>query len=143
MKHPRPHREPRDLCAQLHEDDGVDSRKENRDRAQTERSFTLADRRLCKLARRAIDVAMLGFARDPVLSRLHAHSVTFERGRLVVVLTPDRPLDEEELNDARARAGAARGTLRAAVAHSIVRKRTPDLSLDVSPCPLTTGVEDE
>jgi hypothetical protein len=143
MKHPKLRREPRDVCAQLDDDDGLEARRAERSARRGGRRAGIADRRLCKVARHAIDHVLFSLATDPMLSRLHTHSVEFERGRLLVVLSPDAALSEEEHAVAGVLAERLRPALRAAVAAAVVRKHVPELTIEVSTHPLETGVEDE
>jgi hypothetical protein len=143
MKHSNTHRGLRDLCAHPHEDDGIDPRQEKRSHSREKASSPRADGRLCKQVRQAVEHALLALGPNTPLAVFLVHSVSILRGRLCVVLHPGEAIDTALMQEAEQFASAVRPAIRAAVAHSIVRKRTPDIVIELSNCPLETGVEDE
>ncbi len=110
----------RDLCAQTHDEDGVDPRYA---RDQEERAASRKDLQLCKQAQRALASALLGCA-DPVLSECEVLSVEPNptAGRLRVVVA-----SACAAGDVLARLAAAKGMLRAELARVITRKKVPEL----------------
>ncbi len=87
---------------------------------------------LCAQAREALCLA-LGDAADARLHDLHVEAVVLAEGgaHLIVVLTPVRQLDEEELDASVEALFAARPWLRRQVAAEIHRKRAPELAFQI------------
>lgn len=98
---------------------------------------------LCSQARRALEYAIGGECRDDALSGLALLEVLPDPTcrRLRVWLGCPARLNEEERLHVLARLDAARGFLRARVAHAIHRKRTPELVFELLAC--DTSGEDE
>ncbi|MGE3180007.1 MAG: ribosome-binding factor A [Phycisphaerae bacterium] len=126
---------PRDLCAELHEDDGVDPR-EAFSRA-TRRSNRGNDRKtlqLCKQASWTIEVALRCEAADPILNELEVIDVqpAPDSKRLCVFIRPTSQSPERTPHLILERLNLARGFLRAALAVDLSRKRVPELTFEVA-----------
>jgi ribosome-binding factor A len=127
----RKHEPQRDLCARMHEDDGINPRHERKDSAS--RDTTRKDRQLCRQVMVALAAALQGEAGSPLLREILVSSVepAPDASRLRVLVQGDAV--------ARVGAGAvlqelrrARGFLRMAIGAAISRKRVPDLVFAIS-----------
>lgn len=128
----RPRGEP--PCDELGPDDGIDPRilfRNDHDRRSRKDDRKL--RQLCSQVRRAVQLALSGTCRDPVLIELDVDTVepAPDAGRLRVVVRPlHAPADPGLVLE---RLAAAHGVLRTAVAAAIRRRRAPDMIFEVAP----------
>ena len=125
-----------DLCASLHDDDGINPREEKlADRNENRRKPSSKDQQLAMQVRLALEHAMRGRIGDRLLQSVTIASVepAPDATRFAVILSPapgGGPLDEPRvLNHLQ----ALRGGLRSAIAEAITRKRTPDLTFAILP----------
>ena len=90
---------------------------------------------LCKQVRRAVALALSGACADPELQSLIVEEVlpAPNAGRLLVRLIAPHAHGHEAIIDLLQRLERVRGILRAHVAETIARKRTPELTFDVLP----------
>ena len=90
---------------------------------------------LCKQVMRAVSLALAGECGDPALQSLVVHDVlpAPNAGRLLVRLLAPAVHDYTGIVDLLERLEKIRGLLRARIAESIARKRTPELSFDILP----------
>ena len=130
----------RPLCAEMHEDDGVDPRRFFRhDNPRGQRKTW----QLCRQVMRALAFLLGGACGDVVLRELVVQAVipAPDCSRLLVRVylgpTPVR-VPPEEIS---ARLDRARPYLRQEVAAVICRKRAPDLIFEVGPGPARSGGE--
>ena len=140
---PKPHLNHwRDVCASLGEDDGVplDDLKKQDTQRKTDRGGDRSTRRLCAHTMRTIRLSLLADCHDADLQALDVQSVEPypDAKRLLVTLVPMHQCDD--LNALQLKVQAVAHLLRYAVARSMSRKRTPQLSFIVVP---NTGVHDE
>ncbi len=128
------------LCGELFADDGVDPRAAI---ARIDNKRCLGRNRkswqLCKQVHRAVSMALVSEIGDPALHELEVASVEpapdDTRLRIVLSLASDNAGIRESAGAALARAS---GLLRALVAQSITRKRTPELDFAIEPVPPIT-----
>lgn len=116
----------RDLCAQVHDDDGIEHLRRQRGvRQQTPRK----DLQLCAQAARAIADALSTACNDPILRELIITRIepAPDSGRLRVFAAAAPGSAPFTAQAALERLRAAKGILRAHVADAITRKRVPDL----------------
>ncbi|MGN6366995.1 MAG: ribosome-binding factor A [Phycisphaerae bacterium] len=100
---------------------------------------------LCKQVRRAVALALTGECADPDLQSLIVDDVlpAPNAGRLLVRLLAPQARGHEAVIDLLQRLDHVKGVLRARVAETIARKRTPELTFDVIPVgPAPTEVPD-
>ena len=90
---------------------------------------------LCKQVRRAISLTLSGECGDPALQSLVVEDVlpAPNAGRLLVRLRAPGAHGHEAIIDLLQRLECVRGVLRACIAESIARKRTPELAFDILP----------
>lgn len=117
-------RDLRDLCAQTHDDDGIDPRRLKKEVPTTKPSRK--DMQLCKQVWRCLE-STLACASDVVLEGVVIVCVEPDphAGRLRVSVVPREHGVEGSLILERLR--AARGLLRASLAGTVQRKRLPEL----------------
>ena len=120
---------PRDLCAETHEDDGLNPRDDKREDVQ---GHTRKDLQLCKQVRRALDthLAMATWAAPPAL-RLEEVAPDPDASRLRLKVSWRNPA--WSLAHLLALLNAHRAELRWAAAGAITRKRTPELTFEAVP----------
>lgn len=125
----------RDLCAHVHEDDGVNPRLERKGSSPSDRAATRKDLQLCKVASRAISHALRLHAYDPLLTDLDVLRVepAPDGTRLRVWCAPTGPTTPDRLIAAQHRLAALRPHFRAELAAAIQRKRVPELTFAVRP----------
>ncbi|MEL6344594.1 MAG: ribosome-binding factor A [Myxococcota bacterium] len=124
-----------ELCEQVGPDDGLEPRARRRS-SRANRKTDRKVRQLCGQVNRTLSMA-LAASRDPILQALTVEDVSPnpDASRLRVDV---RPLDPDLTPQATmARLDAASGRLRAEVARSIQRKRTPNLSFGWVPWEVT------
>lgn len=144
----KPNKDPknhwRDLCADLHDDDGLNPAEDKRQKAQAN-DQQLIDRttqRLCAQAARAIRMALLADCGDSDLQSLDVSRVEpwpDARRLRVHLATSSTDLSAAELTD---KVNAVSHLLRHAVARSITRKRSPQLIFVITASPDVGGVGD-
>lgn len=120
----------RDLCAQIHDDDGMNPRLERKD--QSSRNTTRKDQQLCKQIAAAIN-ATLQQAASPLLRELtvsHAEPAPDASRVRVVVAGP--AIEQAGAAAVLEELRHARGFLRLSVGDSIARKRVPELIFAIS-----------
>ena len=90
---------------------------------------------LCKQVRRAVSLALAGECADPALQSLIVEEVlpAPNAGRMLVRLIAPHAHGHETIVDLLQRLERVRGVLRAQIAESIARKRTPELTFDILP----------
>ncbi|WP_254513554.1 ribosome-binding factor A [Anatilimnocola floriformis] len=125
-------RQLRALCADLSPEDGVDPR--HLARAGGEQTDRRKAWQLCSQVRDSLRL-ILGTAVNERLQALDVREVlpAPNESQLLVLLTSNDPLDEQERQEVLDALGAAAGWLRAEVATSITRKRAPRLELQLLP----------
>lgn len=125
----------RDLCANVHEGDGVNPRLERQRSSRSEMEITRKDRQLCKWAARVVSHALRARAADPLLVNLDVVSVepAPNATRLRVWCAPTVPTTPEHLSIVQQRLAALRSQIRAELAAAIQRKRVPELTFVVRP----------
>jgi ribosome-binding factor A len=100
---------------------------------------------LCKQVRRAVALALSGECADPDLQSLIVEDVlpAPNAGRLLVRLIAPNANGHEAVIELLQRLEHVKGVLRASIAETIARKRTPELTFDVIPAgPAPTEVSD-
>lgn len=128
----RMRREP-SLCADLHDDDGVDPRaffKPPRGRGNNRKV-----RQLCAQVVRALGLALAADFGDPALQELVVESAAPapDASRLKVILRAPSAHSTAALADLETRVARVHGRLRREVAAAITRKRAPELTLLILP----------
>ena len=128
MKSRKPIRD--ELCAEPDPDDGIPPHElEKRGRPRSSRNagrHRLAQ--LCKQVHIALSESLLCDCCDPVVQSLEVESVQPMTGSTVLLVTlRARTGDSAEIDHAHRQLGLESGTLRAAVASAIHRKRVPQL----------------
>ncbi|MFT5467318.1 MAG: ribosome-binding factor A [Verrucomicrobiales bacterium] len=119
-----------DVCETLREGDGENPNRE--DRSQYAYKPNHSARRLCKEARRALDLAIAIDVADPTLEGVSVCEVRPVSGAQVLqVVVTTRCADADQLDRIHAALNAASGTLRASLAASVRRKRVPMLRFRV------------
>ncbi|HUY89119.1 MAG TPA: hypothetical protein VMV10_10320 [Pirellulales bacterium] len=127
-KKPRGRRAP-PLCAEFHEDDGVDPREFFRAGKPT-RKAGRKTLQLCSQVQDALNYLLAGDSRDELLALFQVAEVrpAPDASQLLVIVEPAVPLaapvDPREILD---RLAGVSGRLRAGVAAAITRKRAPKL----------------
>jgi len=119
-------------CDELGPDDGIDPRilfRNEQPRSRNDRK----NHQLAAQAARALQFALGGVCRDPLLQQLDVVSVepAPDARRLRVIV--HAPSDADSIDDVRARLERAHGVLRSAVAQAIRRRKAPELIFDVRP----------
>jgi ribosome-binding factor A len=122
--------DPRNLCAHLHPDDGIDPREMARRDTEYD---TKSDRKvwqLCKQVGRTLQLALGTLPRADMLVEVSVQTVTPapNAGRLRVVLAIPDPQRREEVAALLTEHG---GRLRREVASTISRRRAPELAFEV------------
>lgn len=121
----------RDLCADLHPDDGVPP-----SRRDTPREDVASDRKtlqLCAQIRRALHIAMAD-PRFGLPPEIHVTDVTAVADTALLDVVIEVPPEAgQPLPELRARLAAASPGLRAEVARAITRTRTPELRFTLVP----------
>jgi len=99
---------------------------------------------LCKQVRRAISLALAGECGDPAIQSLVVNDVlpAPNAGRLLVRILAPHAHDHTEVIDLLERLEKIQGLLRARIAESIARKRTPELTFDIIPIGRAPNVEE-
>ena len=123
----------RALCAQVHDDDGVDPR-EAFSRLDTSRTKGHRKaRQLCKQVLRAIDTTLAGDCGDPLLLDLQVLAVdpAPDASHLLVTVQLSGRDESATVEAAYARLEQVGGFLRSEIARAITRKRAPQLSFRV------------
>jgi ribosome-binding factor A len=115
------------LCDEIGPEDGIDSRQLSRIFAEDKISYK--SRQLCKVARQTLSLQLSGEFGDPVLQNLVIVDVTSnEDGSTLLVLfsyeDKSSSMKEVKVMDKLQR---VQGSLRAAIARSVSRKRVPAL----------------
>jgi ribosome-binding factor A len=127
----RPQRAP--LCADLHEDDGIDPRVyfKREEHGQDNRKT----QQLCKQVMRTLGLVLAGECSDTVLSDLEIQSVTPspDSSRLLVRVQPTAPVANVPPGQILTRLQRAQPFLRREVTAALCRKRSPDLAFEVVP----------
>lgn len=118
----------RPLCAEIHEDDGVDPHeffKKYRDRPRSDRKA----RQLCGQVAETLGQVLAGQA-DDVLCGLIVAAVepAPDASRLLVTVRAPLPVEGAGPDEVLGRLERASGRLRAEVAAAITRRRTPTLA---------------
>lgn len=119
----------RDLCAHVHEDDGRDARRQDRKTGGAPHAGAHRDGQLLKIARRAIEQEVCANA-GGIGWRAEVLEIEVGAGphvRAWVGVACPRP----HADDAQAWLSARAGAVRAALARSLARKRTPTVTLVV------------
>lgn len=113
-----------EYCGQLGQDDGVDPA--HADGPPRSQAFDRKTAQLCATVRRVIEQILSGESNDPVLSGCNVVEVlpNPNAGRLRVVVEP--PTDANPI-DVLNRLATASGWIRSEIAHSICRRKTPEL----------------
>jgi ribosome-binding factor A len=126
-------RDVRDLCAHIHDDDGVDPRYDKKKERGSDAARDRKTLQLCKQVRLIVSAALRGVCRDAVLQELEVVSVrpAPNASRLLVGvqwygagLMPGRAA-------VLSRLGRAKGLLRAEIAAGTSRKRVPELVFEL------------
>lgn len=129
----RPHAAGRDLCAQPHEDDGINPREWTRG-SRDQNGTSRKDLQLCKQVRLAVESALAQW-NDSLLMELVVVSTEpapdARRIRIVLAAPPRLYLERE--SDLRARLLRAHAFVRAAAAQAVCRKRSPQVLLELVP----------
>jgi ribosome-binding factor A len=118
-------------CAQLQDDDGVDPRRyfaKSRKGQNDHRT-----RQLCRQVFRALSLIVPEF-NDPILQDIHLTAVVPapDASRLLVRFESRRTLSDREREKILAGLDRIRGPLRGEVARAITRRRTPDLTFELT-----------
>ena len=125
------------LCAELHEDDGVDPREFFR-AGKVNRKAGRKTLQLCSQVQDALNYLLSGESRDELLALFQVAEVrpAPDASQLLVILVPAvplaAPLDPREVLD---RLAVHAGRLRAGVAAAITRKRAPRLLFQIAAAP--------
>jgi ribosome-binding factor A len=123
----RPGCDLRGLCAQAHDDDGIDPRNDRRHNPEPRASRK--DMQLCKQVERALAAALEGECGDPILNQLDILGVepAPNAGRLRVLVMARAGSPDVPGREILERLGHARGYLRSQLVGAIHRKRVPEL----------------
>jgi ribosome-binding factor A len=126
----RSERELRALCAELHEDDGVDPREDKRRAMLAERKVERKLQQLCKQVVRALHLALAELPEAETLVGATVREVepAPHAGRLRAVVVVS---DVERVADVRRIVERHAGWLRGEVAAAITRRKTPELVFEV------------
>lgn len=132
----------RDLCGEIHEDDGVDPReffKSNQHR----RKGNYKTKQLCQQVAVTLEQVLSGEISDPALNCLRVLSAepAPDASRLLVTLQADCLPQEFQPLKTQERLNQRLGQLRAAVSATITRRKTPGLSFVVLAPPINTPSE--
>lgn len=123
----------RDLCAQTHEDDGIDPREWSR-AGRGPDGTSRKDLQLCKQVRLAVEAALTTW-NDPLLRELVVINAEpapdSRRIRIVMAATVSLYLARER--EIRERLRLAHAYLRGAAAAAVSRKRSPQILLELVP----------
>ena len=132
----------RDLCAHVHEDDGLDPRLDKKTSRRRTEGPSRKDHQLCKQTLRVLSHALRSRASHPLLMNLEVAAVTPapDATRLEVLVQALTPIDDAGAREVLRVLRSLRGTLRAELAASVSRKRVPELIFAVRPY---QGVPDE
>lgn len=117
------------LCAELHNDDGVDPREFFR-AGKTVRKAGRKTLQLCSQVRDTLNYLLAGESRDELLALFQVADVrpAPDASQLLVVVQPAVQLDRQiDSHEVLSRLSAASGQLRTSVAAAITRKRAPKL----------------
>lgn len=122
----------REMCGEIHEDDGVDPRdffKAGRGPRKQDHKA----KQLCRQAADTLDQVLSGETRDRRLSCLRVVSVqpAPDASRLAVTVVADCAAEDFCREATEERLASSAGRLRAAVASAITRKRAPVLAFVV------------
>jgi ribosome-binding factor A len=137
MTSKKPRRRQTPLCAELHEDDGVDPRAFFR-AGKTGRKAGRKTLQLCSQVQDALNYLLAGDSRDELLALFQVVEVRAapDASQLLVIVQPAvqlaAPVDLREILD---RIASASGRLRSGVAAAITRKRAPKLLFQVVGAP--------
>lgn len=124
-----------DLAADLHDDDGIDPRKDRSRNGHRSEGFDRKMLQLCKEAARALEMTLACDCRDPILNDVEIVSVTpgMSANQLSVAVAyagDDAGVDADEV---LARLSGVAGFLRSEVARAVNRRRVPELRFIVLP----------
>lgn len=123
-----------DLAADLHDDDGIDPRKDRSRNGHRSEGFDRKMLQLCKEAARALEATLACDCRDPILNDVDIVSVTpggsNQLSVAVAYAGEDAGVDAEEV---LARLSGVAGFLRSEVARAVNRRRVPELRFIVLP----------
>ena len=123
-----------DYCGELHDDDAVDPREYFK-KSPKSGSQGRKSKQLCRQVAETLDMVLSGECRDERLQSLHVISVepAPDTSRMLVTVESDLPTEEFDYAAILAALAAQTGHLRAEVATSINRKKTPSLVFNVVP----------
>jgi ribosome-binding factor A len=115
------------LCDEIGPEDGIDSRQLSRTFIGKKASYK--SRRLCKVTRHTLSLLLSGEFADPVLHNLLIEDVTSNEDSSTLLISfsyegARSSVEEQMVMDKLKR---VQGTLRAAIARSVNRKRVPAL----------------
>lgn len=124
-----------DLAANLHDDDGIDPRRDRGRGFDRSEGFDRKVLQLCKEAARALEMTLACDCRDPILNDVEIVGVTpggsaNQLSVSVCYAGEDGSVDAEEV---LARLSGVAGFLRAEVARAVNRRRVPELRFIVLP----------
>ncbi|HOB74556.1 MAG TPA: ribosome-binding factor A [Phycisphaerae bacterium] len=123
----KPRKTERPLCAQLHEDDGIDPKEYFR--ASPHRRDDRKTRQLCKQVYRTLSCLLAGQFGDPVLQDLSVQAVepAPDASRLLVTVRLTTLRGQVSPEHVLASLARVRGALRCEVAASVRRRKAPEL----------------
>jgi ribosome-binding factor A len=132
-RRPKPRPQTLPVCAEFHEDDGVDPRRLFKRESHRDDRKTL---QLCKQVLQVLTLVLSGGCQEQVLREVEVQSVqpAPDSSRLQVCVRLPRRVAEISREAVAQALRRAQPWLRAEVAAAITRKRVPDLVFHVRPC---------
>lgn len=120
------------VCAEFHEDDGVDPRRYFKAPSRGDTRKTL---QLCKQVLQTLRAVLSGGMREAVLGEVEVQSVlpAPDSSRLLITVVPTTAAAGLALDEIRRALKRAQPWLRSEVAGAVSRKRAPDLVFEVHP----------
>lgn len=127
-------RDVRDLCAHIHDDDGVDPKYDRKKERGGDAARDRKTLQLCKQVGLIVASALRGVCRDAMLQALDVASVepapNGSRLRVLVSWTGPEPMPARTV--ILSRLAGAKGLLRAEIAAGTARKRVPELLFELA-----------
>jgi ribosome-binding factor A len=124
----------RAYCDEIHADDGIDPKEFFKRQRKRGKANHHGDQ-LCRQVAETMDLVLSGDTHDELLQSLHVVSVVPapDSSRLLVALHSDLPPELFEQSEIESRLAEHAGRLRCAIASAITRRKTPNLTFQVSP----------